>query len=99
MFSGLNSEKRNTEYAKNYREPQRNRSFSFRHLFLSFSSNPSALSVVFLGVLCVKFRKISYREHKESRREEPFRLGSARMRRQARTPASMASRTRRTSAS
>src|ERR1700704_2010332 len=60
---------------------------------------PSALSVVFLGVLCVKFRKVSYREHKESRREEHFRLGSARMRRQARTPASMASRTRRTSAS
>ncbi len=93
MFSVLNSEKRNTEYAKNYRDPQRNRSFSFRHLFLSFSINPSALSVVFLGVLCVKFRKAQYGEYKKSQREEPFRLGASGGTRQARARASRASRT------
>src|ERR1700682_5681277 len=43
---------------REHREPRRNRSFPFRRLFLSFSTKPSVLSVAFLRVLCVKFRKL-----------------------------------------
>src|SRR5882672_2137087 len=56
-FSALNSEKRNTEDTKPHGEPRRILSFYFRRLCLFFSSRPSVLSVVFLCVLCVKFRK------------------------------------------
>src|SRR5712692_9678093 len=55
--SVLNSEKRNTEDAKNHREPQRNQPFPFHHVLIVCSIRPSVLSVAFLRVLCVKFRK------------------------------------------
>jgi hypothetical protein len=42
---------------EDHREPQRNRIFFFRRLLLFFSTPPSVLSVAFLGVLCVKFRR------------------------------------------
>src|SRR5882672_8427638 len=43
-------------------------SYTFRRLFFSFSNKPSVLSVAFLRVLCVKFRKPRHREHKDSQR-------------------------------
>jgi hypothetical protein len=47
----------------------------FQFLFLSFAVEPSVLSVAFLCVLCVKFRKAQHGGHKESRRttEQPSR--------------------------
>jgi hypothetical protein len=55
--SGLNPQKRNTEDTKNHREPRRNRQFTFRRRSLFYFVRPSVLSVAFLRVLCVKFRK------------------------------------------
>src|SRR6266446_1129358 len=65
---GLNSEKFNTEDTKGHREPQRNWPFFFRRPLFSVSSKPSVLSVVFLRVLCVKFRKAQHRGRKVSQR-------------------------------
>src|SRR6267143_184254 len=67
-FSVLNSEKRNTEATKIHGEPQRNRPSAFRRPFLFISSRASVLSVAFLGVLCVKFRKAQHRGHNDARR-------------------------------
>jgi hypothetical protein len=52
-FVALTSEKLNTEYAQDHREPQRNPGFSFAVRFCS--AWVSVHSVAFLCVLCVKF--------------------------------------------
>src|SRR5580704_18099979 len=46
-------------------EVRRSPSCSFQCLFHSFSVQPSVLSVAFLCVLCVKFRKAQHRGHRE----------------------------------
>jgi hypothetical protein len=56
-FPALNSEKHNTEDTKNHRAPRRNRPAALSRLSRIFSTRPSVLSVDFLCVLCVKFRK------------------------------------------
>src|SRR6266404_2817139 len=45
------------EATKNHREQQRNWPFAFRFVSLAITARPSVLSVGFLRVLCVKFRK------------------------------------------
>src|SRR6266576_294359 len=54
---GAAIKKLNTEGAKDHGEPQRNRSAALSGVSRTFSAKLSVLSVAFLRVLCVKFRK------------------------------------------
>src|SRR6266404_3009604 len=60
----INPEKLNTEDTKDHREPQRNRIFFFRRLSFPLPSKPSVISVAFLCVLCVNFRKARTKEER-----------------------------------